>query len=110
MQSSQWSTEHSAPRGVDGGAGLEDLSLLLHPASDPYSGNGVDNSVPPADGLSGPSQYLGSKHFCPHSLPPFAVQFLKQVPGWWEADITWCPVLEQGLLNIISVFSGSQCP
>lgn len=48
-----------------GRAGLEDVTLLLHPASDPYSGNGVDNSVPPANGLSGPFQYLGSKTLLP---------------------------------------------
>lgn len=44
-----------------GRAGLEDLSLLLQPASDPYSGKGADNSMPPAGGFSGLSQYLGSK-------------------------------------------------
>lgn len=57
MQPSQWSIEHSA---VGLGSRLC-LYVRPQPGSVPYSGNEIEESLPPADDPQGPSQLLGSK-------------------------------------------------
>lgn len=64
-----------------GRAGLEDLSLLLQPASDPYSGNGADNSVPPADGFQVLPSTWALKHFR-HSQPPSLCNPIFETGAW----------------------------